>query len=691
MRNARAYERLRTWGMCVLILGLVLSCYWPAHGGTQLWDDDFHITKPSLRSWEGLVRIWSDLHATKQYYPILHSAFWIEHRLWGDATLGYHLVNVLLHAASCCLLAFLVRRLWDSSGSRPRMPAGAPGSALRRTMPEGADWLAALIFAVHPVCVESVAWISEQKNTLSLLFYLVAAIVYLDFENSRKARAYAWASLFFALALLTKSVTATLPAAMLVVLWWRNGRLSLKRDVLPLVPWFGAAAAFGLLTAWVERKLIGAEGPAFEISAMQHILLASRVIWFYLFKLVWPAVLVFNYPRWNVQAEAPGWYGYLGATLAVTAALWFFSGRFRGPIAGWLLFVGSLFPVLGFFNVYPFVFSYVADHFQYLACIGLIATIAAGAAELHCRCSRRYRIGARLLAAVILSTLAYRTFSESYFYRDSDTLYRETLRLNPDSWMAHDNLGELLVDEGQVAAAIGHYRTALELNPTFPGIHDNLGVALLKEGKVDEAIGQLSKAAELDPFDAMVHDNLGIAFRKKGMIDEAFRQFNLALEIDPDDTSARFNFGRALLKAGRIDEAVAQFTKLLVDEPRNFETRLVLGSVLLKSGKADLAIVQFQNAVALRPDNADAANDLGAALLARGDFKEAIVYLKRALEAHPNSVEAHDNLGNALLRVGRLDEAIAEFKKALEIDPNDAETEQALDAALYQLQLSRSR
>jgi Tfp pilus assembly protein PilF len=677
--------------MCALVFGLVLSCYWPALSGRPLWDDDFHITRPGLRSWTGLARIWTDLHATKQYYPILHSAFWIEHRLWGDATLGYHLVNAVLHASSCCLLALLVRRLWTTAPSGTGNPPQARGPGTDRTMPAGAEWLTALIFAVHPVCVESVAWISEQKNTLSLLFYLVAAIAYLEFDGSRRGLAYARASVFFALALLTKSVTATLPAALLVVLYWRNGRLSLKRDALPLAPWFAAAAASGLLTAWVERKLIGAEGPAFEIAAGQHVLLASRVIWFYLAKLVWPAVLVFNYSRWNVAAEASGWYGYLGGVLAVTAALWLARKRTRGPLVGWLLFVGTLFPVLGFFNVYPFVFSYVADHFQYLASIGLIATVAAGAAQLLARCAHGLRVGGWLAAAAVLTVLAYRSHHESRFYRDSETLYRETLRLNPGSWMAHDNLGELLVDEGQVDAAIRHYQTALDINPTFPGIHDNLGVAFLKEGRVDEAMAQLSRAAELDPYDAMVHDNLGIAFRRKGMIDEAFRQFRLALDIDPDDISARFNFGRALLKVGRVDEAVAQFTKLLADEPSNFEARLILGSALLQSGKTDLAIVQFRNAVEIRPGSADAENDLGAAFLARGDVKEAIVCLQRALENHPDSVDAHDNLGNALLRVGRMDEAIAHYKKALEIDPSDAATRRALDAAMYQRQLSPAR
>jgi protein O-mannosyl-transferase len=690
-RTVRANDRLRALGMGVLLFGLALSCYWPALRGALLWDDNFHVTKPELRSWAGLGRIWADLHATKQYYPVLHSAFWIEHRLWGDATVGYHLVNVIFHAASCFLLALVIRRLWLPARGAPADVPGATGATASRAMPAGAEWLAALVFAVHPVCVESVAWISEQKNTLSLLFYLLAALAYLDFDEGRSRAAYGRAFALFALALLTKSVTATLPAALLVVLWWRNGRLSFRRDALPLVPWFVASAAAGLLTAWAERKLIGAEGPAFEISAGQRVLLAAHVIWFYLGKLAWPSGLVFTYSRWNVPSEAPGWYGYLGGVVAVTAALWLVRRRTRGPLAGWMLFVGSLFPVLGFLNVYPFVFSYVADHFQYLASVGMIATVAGGAAMGLARSPPRIRAAGWLLAAALLAALAYRANGQSRFYRDSETLYRETLKRNPGSWMAHNNLGQLLVDKGQVDAAIDHYREALEIYPAFSGTHDNLGVALLKKGRSDEAVAQLLKAAELDPYDAMVHDNLGIAYRRKGMIDEAFAQFQLALNINPGDVSARFNLAQALVKVGRLDDAVAQYQAILKGEPANVEARLRLGDLLLRTGKVDDAVAQFRRAVDDGPGDADAENDLGAALLAQGQVKEAIVSFRRTLEIHPNSVDAHDNLGNALLRVGRVDEAIAEFQKALAIDPGDLGTQQALGAAIRQKKLWQPR
>ncbi|HEY1763488.1 MAG TPA: tetratricopeptide repeat protein [Opitutaceae bacterium] len=668
--TVRWTERTRNLVLGALVAGTVLLCYGPSLKGGLLWDDDFHITKPELRSWAGLGRIWSDLHATKQYYPILHSAFWLEHRLWGDAMVGYHLASVLLHAASCCLLAMVVRRLW-SLGTGPGLPVGA-------------DWLAAFILAVHPVCVESVAWLSEQKNTLSLVFYLLAALAFLKFHASRAPAAYAGAFLAFLLALLSKSVTATLPAALLVALWWRLGRLSLRRDILPLVPWFVAALASGLLTSWIERTLIGAKGPAFALSAGQRLLLASRIVWFYLGKLLWPTHLAFTYPRWNVPEQAAGWFGCLAGLLAVTAALWLLRRRTRGPLAGWLLFTGSLFPVLGFINVYPFIFSYVADHFQYLACAVACAGGAGAVASLLARGRPLARRTGWCAVAALLLVLAVRARSECEAYRDSETLYRETLRRSPGSWMAHDNLGQIEMKRGLVDIAIDHYRKAIDLFPDYAGTHDNLGVALLRKGQVAEATAQLEVAAQLDPLDPMPHDNLGLAFRREGRMQDALRQFQAALGINPDDNSARFNLAQTLVRLGRPEEAIAEYAKILAGDPGNLEARLRLGSLLQRTGRTDEAVNQFRRAVQDQPGNADAENDLGAALLAGGQAEAAIDYFRKALQVRPGSLDAWINLGNALLRLGRFDESIGAFEKALSIDPDDPETQRALQVARYQ-------
>ncbi|MFI5232917.1 MAG: glycosyltransferase family 39 protein, partial [Gemmatimonadales bacterium] len=301
------------------LLALTLAAYWPALLGDFVWDDDAHVTKMALRSLSGLRDIWFKLGATQQYYPLLHSAFWIEAQLWGDYVLGYHLVNVVLHVIAACLVVTLCQRL-SIKGA----------------------WLAGAIFALHPVNVESVAWISEQKNTFSLVFYLLAALAYLQFDKARKPRDYIVASALFACALLTKTVTASLPAALLVVFWWQRGTINWKRDVLPLVPWFMVAAASGLFTAWVERHIIGAEGSEYNLNSLQRLLLAGRVIWFYFDTLLWPTNLIFTYPHWAVDANVAWQYAFDAGLLVIAGWFWTLRSRTRGPLAALLFFGGSL-------------------------------------------------------------------------------------------------------------------------------------------------------------------------------------------------------------------------------------------------------------------------------------------------------------------------------------------------------------
>ncbi len=334
-----------------------ISCLLAGDRRGLVWNDSDYVTRPELRSLHGLGRIWFDLGATEQYYPLLHSLFWIQSQLWGKRPLGHHLVNVLLHLTAVGLLYLILRKL------------KIPGALL-----------AAGIFALHPVMVESVAWITEQKNTLSTVFYLGALLVYLDFDQTRRSSDYAISLVLFILAMASKTVTATLPAALLVIFWWQRGRLSWRRDVRPLAPWFALGISAGLFTAWVEFTYIGAEGAEFSLSGVQRLLIASRVPWFYAAKLLWPANLIFMYPRWDIDATAWWQWMFPLATVALLSALWHLRRRWRGPLAACLLFVGTLFPVLGFLNVYWFVFAFAADHLQYLASISLIVPAAAGVA-----------------------------------------------------------------------------------------------------------------------------------------------------------------------------------------------------------------------------------------------------------------------------------------------------------------------
>ena len=669
-QSAPRASRASLWWTAALILGLTLACYWPALHGTLVWDDDAHVTRPELRSVAGLWQIWSDLRATQQYYPLLHSAFWIEHRLWGDATTGYHLANMLLHAAAAVLLVVLLGRL--------RVPGAC---------------LAGVIFAVHPVCVESVAWISEQKNTLSLVFYLLAALAYVRFDEERgkpaAMPAYAAASLLFVFALLTKTVTATLPAALLVVFWWRRGRLSLRRDVLPLAPWFCFAAASGMFTAWVERTLIGAQGAAFDLTPLQRCLLAGRVIWFYLGKLVWPSHLVFIYPHWDARAAGAGWAAGLAAALLVSAALWLIRGRSRGPLAAWLFFIGSLFPALGFLNVYPFLFSYVADHFQYLASIGIIAAFSAGAVMLLDRAPPGLRGAGWGLAAAVVAALAVLSNVQSRIYIDEPTLYGATIERNPGCWMAHNNLGLWYEGRGDSGKAIAEYQEALRLNGDFAPIHNNLGGMLRRmPGREDEAFSHFMEALRLQPEYPEALNNLGVWYEDHGDSEKAVARYGEALRLRPAYASAHNNLGSVLARTpARLDEAIAQFQEALVLQPDFAEAHNNLANALLNTpGRMEDAMAQYREALRLSPNSAEAHNSLANALRRFPErLDEAVAQYGEALRLRPDYAEAHNNLGLALSSQGRMAEAVGQYEEALRLMPGQAEIRFNIALALLRI------
>jgi protein O-mannosyl-transferase len=418
--------------------------------------------------------------------------------------------------------------------------------------------LAAGVFALHPVHVESVAWITEQKNTLSTVFYLGAALAYLRFEGERRPRDYALATALFVLGLLTKTVTATLPAALGVILWWQRGRLTWSREVRPLLPWFVLGAVAGLGTAWVERKLIGAEGVAFDLTFPQRLVLAGRAAWFYLGKLLWPHPLTFIYPRWTLNPlGALSWLAPAGL-LAIALFCWRARHRGRGPLATLLLFVGTLFPVLGFLNVYPFIYSFVADHFQYLASLAPIACAAAGATHV----CRRTRFAGRIAAIGLLAAFAGLVGRQSRIYHDRETLFRATLVHNPAAWMAHNNLGrELLNEKARLPEAIACFERAIALRADYFEAHNNLGLALSQTGRPHEALPHLEVAIRLKPRSPEAHNNLGIALVGAGRGEAAVGAFATAARLNPTLPNLRENWAKALRVVGRETEAAAQFAE----------------------------------------------------------------------------------------------------------------------------------
>ena len=518
----------RQWLWAAAILLLVLLAYQPVWRAGFVWDDDVYVTENlALRSADGLQKIWSG--ETIQYYPLVFTSFWTEYHLWKLQPLGYHLVNLALHALNAVLLWRVLKQL---------------------TLP-GA-WLAAAIFAIHPVTVESVAWVTERKNVLSLMFYLLAALAFFRFRpladdkspGSKDWRLYWLSVALFVCAVLSKTVTCSLPAALLLVIWWKAGKIT-RRDILLTAPMFITGLALAVVTMHMERRA-GAVGQDWLLSPIERCLVAGHALWFYAGKLVWPRSLTFIYPRWHIDGHAASQYAFPVAALMVIAALWSLRSRIgRGPLVAVLFFAGTLVPALGFFDVYPFLYSFVADHFQYVACIGLIAlAVGAGTMLLH-RVGGNARGVAVAISVALLAALSAATYTQAQAYRDLETLWRDTLSKNPECWMADNNLAIIVFKEGKCKEAISLCDRALQLKPDDPDILNTLAGALIQAGRFQDAIGYCQRAEQVAPRDSRAYNNLGLALDRLGRGTEAIASFDQALLINPNDATARRNLATA--------------------------------------------------------------------------------------------------------------------------------------------------
>jgi tetratricopeptide (TPR) repeat protein len=691
------------------LYSLLLVVYFPALGGSFLWNDPDYVTKPALQGLGGLGRIWGEPGATEQYYPLLHTVFWLEHRLWADHALGYHLATLALHAASVVTLAAALRWLATDQGDSARL------------FPARAVWPAALLFALHPVCVESVAWISEQKNTLSLFFYLLAGLFFLRSSVAREKSADGWALGFYLASILSKSLTATLPAALAVVLWWRSGRLDWRRHLRPLVPWCLLGTAVGLFTAWDERHFGGAQGVHFTLSAIGRVIVASRVVWFYLGKAVWPHPLAFFYEHWSIDPRSAAQYVALGAFVCATALLARVGRRERAPLALWLLFVGSLFPVLGFLNVYAFVFSYVADHWQYLPLMFAMIALALAWEGAASRWKGAQR-GLRCALGLVLVLFAGLTWRAAGSYRDVEVLYRSTLAVNPDAWLAHTNLGTLLLERGDARDALAELQAAERLVPWYPEIHTNLGDALGSTGRYPEAIEQYRQAIALEPRYTMAHVNraralvitgqpreaieeyqaalalqpahadwelgLAIAYGQAGQPARSLEHDQAALRLSPDFPEAYNNEATALVALGRVPEALEALATAIKLRPDYADARsnlatlwAAMGDQAANHGDFATAIGDYRTALSWMPRSDTCRASLGLALAMSGQTAPALEQLDLVLQAKPDFAQAHAYRGYALALAHRYREAVAEYDLALKVKPGDADVLYQRDVA----------
>ena len=581
----------KSWLKGLLLVVAVFLAYQPVWHAGFIWDDDVYVTQNRLLTApDGLKRIWFSLNSPSQYFPLTYTTFRIERALWGLKPAGYHGVNILLHAVNALLVWRLLKRL------------SVPGA-----------WLAAAIFALHPVQVESVAWITERKNVLSLVFFLLALLAWIEFVEERPKpgwRFYFLSLFFFLLALCSKTTACTLPAALLLVLWLKEKPINRFR-LAQMIPFLVLGVGMGLVTVWWERYHQGTQGAFFSYGLPERILIVSHAIWFYAGKLIWPVNLTFSYPRWPINAADPLAYGWLVAGAGACAAI-YFARRYAGrgvEVAG-LFYVATLSPMLGFIMLYTFRYAFVADHYQYIASIGPIALAAAGMTRAFGSFEQRVPFLKPALGGTLLLVLGVLTGRQCGMYADLETLWRATIAKNPVSWLAHNNLGYVLRQKGQVDEAMVQYQKALEIDPGYANAHYNFGNALFQKGRLDEAMEHYQKALEIQPQYAEAHNNLGNVLRQKGRVDEAIIQYQKALKIEPDFVMAHYNLGMVLAQKGLADEAITQYQEALAIQPEDADGQINLGIALFKNGRVDEAIARFQKALEISPGNPKACFNL---------------------------------------------------------------------------------
>jgi len=514
----------------LLVAAAAFLAYSPCLRGEFIWDDDAWTTNLAelFHSLSGLRAIWSWPTPLQQYYPLTATTFWIDYQLWGFWTVPYHVENVLLHLLAAGLFWKLLKRL------------EVPGAGL-----------AAVILVLHPLMVESVAWITERKNVLSLALFLGALLAYGRFANlwvagpkraplpggpsaagadppcvSRNWGAWACALLLFLAAYVAKATTFAFPAVVLLLCWWKRGRLRWQQDLLPTLPFFAVTFGLGLMTSWLERNHLGAQGPDWEIPFPEQCVIAGHALWFYAGKLLFPADHCFIYPRWPVDEQSLVRWLWPGTAAGLLLALWLLRRRIgRGPLTAALFFVGTLFPLLGFFNGAFMRYSFVSDHWAYLPSLGLIALAAALLARWA---KRRPSLVYGLGGAVLVAFWAL-IFLQSGFYTDAETLYRVTLAKNPKADMAHNNLGLVLFKAGQTDEAAWHFQQAVELRPSSAHAHNNLANVLRITGRTREAAAHYEAALKSEPDNPSTCYNLAMLLATSP--DASFRNGARALEL----------------------------------------------------------------------------------------------------------------------------------------------------------------
>jgi tetratricopeptide (TPR) repeat protein len=660
----RAAEWLAPWTVTwrwwlprvLLIAGLTLAIYWPALRGGFVWDDGWYLTtNPLLDDASGLWKFWFQPGAWVEYYPLQETVQWIQWQLWHSDTLGYHLTNVVLHVIN----ALLVWRLLGKFG-------------LRRA------WIGGLIFAVQPVQVESVAYISELKNVLSLPFFLLAMDAWMDHEATGSPRDYRRAFGFFTVAMLCKISMAPFPAAMLLYAWWKRGHVRWA-DAKAAAPFLLVAAVLSYASIWAGGAYLAhghdqspaspLDGPLSRVDAAG----LNAAVYFGRFFLPVDSLLV--YPQWPLHPGHPVEYTPWLVGLGVLVVLWMKRASWgRHVLLGLGFFFIFLLPFLGFMSVSYMDFTWVMDHFLYIPSIGLIGLGIAAGEDLDARLP----LITRPLAVAVVGAMAWQSHALAGFFVSEEELWSHILQRNPNVWLAHHDLGCNLLDQGRYQEALVQLQEATRQRPDFSDGFYNLGVVLGKLGRTAEAEAQYREALRINPQNTRAFLNLGESLLRSGRTDEAESLFREGLKIEPDDASLNTNLGGLLMTKGRTSEAIALYERAVALDPKLAQLQYDLGVALMSTGGLTEATEHLQAAAALDPQSATMHENLGVALARQGRLGEAIEQFQIVLQLDPQKVEAHDNLALALAQTGHVDEAIEQFRQSLQINPADSRARDAL-------------
>ncbi|MBX7210818.1 MAG: tetratricopeptide repeat protein [Verrucomicrobiaceae bacterium] len=618
----------------------------------MLWDDTdwFKAMDLNLRGIAGLWRLWTVPDSIQQYYPVTATSFWADRHFWGGWTLPPHLENVLLHGGSSALFWLLLTRLRA-----------------------GGAWIAAALFAVHPVMAESVAWMTERKNVLCTFFALAALLAHGAGSGwwepglARRPRV-AWVLAFtlFVFALLAKISAAVLPGVVLVIGWWRHGHVRWRADGLRVLPWAAAVVPLVLLTSRLEQAQITGGDFAPPLAFLEKVLLAGQLPWFYLGKLAWPRDLCVLYDKWPLQIGA-WWQWAGGGALILALALMLWRG-WRGVTALTLLFLGALFPVLGFFDVNGMKYAWAADRWAYLPAMAFCA----GAGELlHRIRSGQVRRG---MSLAVLLACGWLCFHQAALYAGVDQFWQAAIAGSRAPWKARNDYSSQLLDENRAEEARSQLEAALKIQPDYVAAHVNLASALASLGRQNEALEHLDRALALRPENnAATWYNKAVILDRMGRTAETEAALRSAIKQNPDFFAAHNDLGNLLLLAGRQDEAMEQFQTLQRLRPGNANALTSIGNIHFLNGRLDLALASFLASLREDPGMVSTLTNTAWILSTAGDDKlrdgqAAVAHALRAAElTKRQDASVLQVLATAHAEAGDFDHAVAVSGEALEL------------------------